>query len=122
MATTKRLHVGWVWWGLIIKFSCCTRVIHKVTLCFTPYPLFQRYRQSKEILLNLGMRFENNYSSCTGRSSENICSCSGGAEEKGKTGCNSVLLPKLGEKLVWVPVISFCKILILGYTFDALLC
>jgi hypothetical protein len=75
-----------VWWGSIIMVSCFTRVIHKATLCFTPYPLFQWYPQSKEILLNLGMRFESNYSSCTGRSSENICSCSGGAEEKGKTG------------------------------------
>jgi hypothetical protein len=27
-----------------------------------------------------------NYSSCTGRSSENICSNSGGAQEKGKRG------------------------------------
>jgi hypothetical protein len=26
-----------------------------------------------------------NYSSCTGRSSENICNSSGGAQEKGKT-------------------------------------
>jgi len=31
-------------------------------------------------------RFQINYSSCTGRSSENICSRSGGAQEKGKTG------------------------------------
>jgi hypothetical protein len=38
------------------------RVILKVTLCFTsyllsfcPYPLFQWYPQSKEILLNLGI-------------------------------------------------------------------
>jgi hypothetical protein len=30
--------------------------------------------------------FESNYSSCIGRSSENICSNSGGAQEKGKTG------------------------------------
>jgi len=36
-------------------------------------------------------RFETNYSSCTVRSSENICSSRGGAaEEKGKTGWNSV--------------------------------
>jgi hypothetical protein len=35
-------------------------------------------------------RFESNYSSCTGRSSENICSTSGGGQEKGKTGWNSV--------------------------------
>ncbi len=32
------------------------------------------------------------------------------------------LPPKLLEKLVWVPVIVFCKIFILSYTFDALLC
>jgi hypothetical protein len=29
---------------------------------------------------------------------------------------------KLVEKLVWVPVICFCKIFILSYMFDALLC
>jgi len=32
------------------------------------------------------------------------------------------LPPKLVEKLVWVPAISFFKILILSYVFDALLC
>ncbi len=32
------------------------------------------------------------------------------------------LLPKLVEKLDWVPVISFCKIFIPSYTFDALIC
>jgi hypothetical protein len=32
------------------------------------------------------------------------------------------LPPKLVEKLVWVPVISFCKIFIPSYAFDALLC
>ncbi len=32
------------------------------------------------------------------------------------------LPPKLVEKLAWVPVISFCKIFIAGYMFDALLC
>jgi hypothetical protein len=31
------------------------------------------------------------------------------------------LPPTLVEKLVWVPVISFCKIFIPSYTFDALL-
>jgi hypothetical protein len=34
-------------------------------------------------------RFERNYSSCTGRSSENIYSSSVGAQEKGKIGWNS---------------------------------
>jgi hypothetical protein len=33
------------------------KVIHKVTLPFTPYPLFQWYPQSKEILLNLNMKW-----------------------------------------------------------------
>ncbi len=32
------------------------KVIGKVTLSFTPYPLFQWYLQSKEILLNLKVR------------------------------------------------------------------
>ncbi len=32
------------------------------------------------------------------------------------------LPPKLVEKLVWVPVLSFCKIFIPSYTCDALLC
>jgi hypothetical protein len=38
-------------------------------------------------MLNISIscsRFERNYSSCTGRSSENICSSSGGAQEKKK--------------------------------------
>ncbi len=34
----------------------CNKVIHKVTLSFTPYPLFQWYPQSKEILFNLSMK------------------------------------------------------------------
>jgi hypothetical protein len=66
--------------------------------------------------------FERNYSCCRGRNSENICSSSGGAQEKGKTAWNSSLPPKLVENLVWVPVISFCKIFIPSYVFDALLC
>jgi hypothetical protein len=32
------------------------------------------------------------------------------------------LPPKLVKKLVWVPVISFCKFFIASYAFDALLC
>jgi hypothetical protein len=32
------------------------KVIRKLTLSFTPYPLFQWYLQSKEILLNLSMK------------------------------------------------------------------
>jgi len=61
------------------------------------------------------------YNSCTGRSSENICGSNWGASKKGNTGWNLILPPKLVEKLVWVPVISFCKIFIPSYVFDALL-
>jgi hypothetical protein len=32
------------------------KVIREVSLSFTPYPLFQWYLQSKEILLNLKMK------------------------------------------------------------------
>jgi hypothetical protein len=32
------------------------------------------------------------------------------------------LPPKLVEKLVWILVISFCKIFIVSYLFDAVLC
>ncbi len=55
-------------------------------------------------------RFESNYSSCTGRSSENICSSSEGGQEKGKRGWNSVYHQNWWKKLVWFPVISFRKI------------
>jgi hypothetical protein len=51
---------------------------------------------------------ESNYSSCIGRSSENICSSSGGAHEKAKRGWNSVYHKKLVEKLVWVLPSYFC--------------
>ncbi len=69
---------------------------HAFGPAFTPYPLFQWYLQSKEILLKnsafnaQASETNYNYSSCTGRSSENICSSSGGAQEKGKIGWNSI--------------------------------
>ncbi len=44
-------------------------------------------------------RFETNYNSRTGKSSENICTSSGGAQEKEKTGCNSVTT-KIGGKTI----------------------
>jgi len=41
---------------------------------------------------------------------------------KGKTGWNAIISPKLIKKLVWVPVISLCKIFIPSCAFDGLLC
>jgi hypothetical protein len=37
-------------------FLSSNKVVHKVTLSFTPYPHFQRYPQSKKLLLNLSMK------------------------------------------------------------------
>jgi hypothetical protein len=61
--------IVWIWWFqknnsskwgtlalLIHNFFSHDRLIRKVTFHFTPYPLFQWYLQSKEILLNLGMK------------------------------------------------------------------
>jgi hypothetical protein len=66
------------------------KVILKVILSFAPYPLFQWYPQSKEILLTLSMKCWNSAFDAQGLrvivvvvSSENICSSSGGAQEKG---------------------------------------
>ncbi len=78
--------------NILRKYHEIIEFIHKVTLSLgllspplPPYPLFQRYPQSKEILLNLSMKWWNsafdaqsnwkvsNYRSCsTGRSSQNI--------------------------------------------------
>jgi hypothetical protein len=67
-------------------------------------------------------RFKSGYSGCTGRSSENIFSSSGGAQEKRKDKMKLSLPSKLLEKLVWLPVTLFGKIFIPSYAFDALLC
>jgi hypothetical protein len=56
--------------------------------------------------------------SCTGRNSENICSSSNGGAWETKLS----LPPKSVLKLVCVSFTSLCKIFILSYTFDALLC
>jgi hypothetical protein len=58
---------------------------------FTPKPLFQWYPQSKEILLNVSMTCWNSAFNAQGsrliivERSANICSSTGGAQEKGKT-------------------------------------
>jgi hypothetical protein len=88
------------------------KVICKPTPSFTRAlsPSFSGIRQRKEILLYLSIsctRFESNYNSCTGGGSENLCSSSEGAQDKGK---KLRLSPNSVEKLVWVPVISFCEI------------
>jgi hypothetical protein len=62
------------------------------------------------------------YSGCTRRSSADICSSSGGTQgERKKDRMKLSLPPKLVEKLIWVLVISLCKIFILSHKFDALI-
>jgi hypothetical protein len=107
---------------------------HKVTLSFTPFRIFQWYLQSKQILLNLHIqKGRNSAFNAQGLrvigvvvqvgASENIYSRQQWRRSgKRKDRMELSLLPKLVEKLVWVPVISFCKIFIPSYSFDGLLC
>jgi hypothetical protein len=108
------------------------RVINKVTLSFTPYPLFQWYPQTNEILLNLSMKCRNSAFNAQG-SKVIIMAVQVGAvkiyvaavealRKKRKVRMKLNLPPKLVGKLVWVPVILFCKIFIPSHAFDALLC
>jgi len=99
---------------------------------FTPYPLFQWYLQNNETLLNLSMKCWNSTFNAQGWrviivvvqvGAVKICVAhqwkrSGKRKERMKLS----LAPKLVEKLVWVPVISFCKIFIPSQVFDALFC
>jgi hypothetical protein len=48
--------MGCAWKLLQQEVSIRIKVIRKVTLSFTPYPLFQWYPQSTEILWNLSMK------------------------------------------------------------------
>jgi hypothetical protein len=94
-----------------------------ISSAFTPYRLFQCYLQSKQILSNLGMKCWNSAFNAQGSRVIKIvclCSSSAGALTKKETQVKLSLPPKLMEKLVWVPVISFCKIFIPSYAFDAL--
>jgi hypothetical protein len=104
------------------------RVIRKVTLSSTPYSLFQWYPQSNEILLNLSLKCWNSAFNAQG-SRLSIVVVQVGAVEIYVTAGDTLrwrkdrmklsLLPKLVEKLVWVLVVSFAKIFIRSYKFDA---
>ncbi len=89
-----------------------------ISSAFAPYPLFQWYLQSKEILLNLGVKCWNSAFNAH-RSRVIIVVVQEGAvkiyvaavHRKRKHRMKLSLPPNWLEKLVWVPVISFCKIL-----------
>jgi hypothetical protein len=90
-----------------------------VPSAFTPYPLFQWYPQSKETLLNLRMKCWNSAFNAQGSRviivvvqvrAVKIYVAAMEALKKKERGMKLSLPLKLVEKLVWVPVISFCKI------------
>jgi len=73
--------------GNPIELSLKSPCLHPVFgPAFTPYPLFQWYRQCKEIWNAENQRLmhkaENNYSNCTGKSSENLSSSIPGKKER----------------------------------------
>ncbi len=86
---------------------------HPILFAFIPYPLFEWYPQSKEILLDLSMKCWNSTFNAQG-SRVIIVVVQVGAVKiyvgKMKEGMKLNSPPKLVEKLVWVPVISSSKI------------
>ncbi len=102
------------------------KVIQKVTLsftpipsAFTPYPLFEWYPQSKEILLNLSMKCWNSAFNAQGSRVIIVVVEIGVVEiyvpavealRKEERGDKTQFITKLVEKLVWVSVILFCKL------------
>ncbi len=107
-------------------FFALIKVIHKVTLSFTSYPLFQWYPQSKEILLNLIMKCWNSAFNAQGSRviivivqvvgavKIYVAAVEARAQEEGrKEGRNerdeTQFCTKIGGKKtsVWVSVISF---------------
>jgi len=100
--------------------SACQKIYLKLSIkspsLWPPntYPLFQWYPQNKEILLNLSMKCWNLAFDAQGsRVIINIVQV--GAVKKYVAGVKALRKegmkpPKLVEKLVWVPVISFCKV------------
>jgi len=87
---------------------------------FHPYPLFEWGIQSKELFIKSGYEmlklgswctsFESNYSGCTGRSSKNIRSISGGAQGKERESHNRMKLSfpqKNGAFLSFTPMLVY---------------
>jgi hypothetical protein len=95
-------------------------LFHPYLLCFgPPIPLFQWYPQSKEILLNLGMKCWNSAFNAQCWRVIIVVVQVGAVKiyvaavqvlrKKGNIGWNSFYHQNWWEKLVWVPVISLCK-------------
>jgi len=121
------------WLSCIIELSIKSPSVSPPISCaFTPYPLFQWYPQSKDILWNMGMKCWNSAFNAQGSriiivvvhvGAVKIYAAAVQALRKKETQDeNSVYHQNWWKKLVWVLVISFSKIFIPSYPFDALLC
>jgi len=106
---------------LILELSVKSPCLHLVFgHAFISYPLFQWYPQSKENWLNLNMKCWNSAFNAQGW--KLIIVVVEVVPVKRKDRMKLSLPPKLVGKLVWVPVISLCKIPIPSHGFDPLLC
>jgi hypothetical protein len=65
------------------------------------------------------LKLESNRSNCTGRSTENFMQQQSRLSGKMKEGMKLSLLPKLVEKLVWVPLFRFVKFHSIGCPYYA---
>jgi hypothetical protein len=76
---------------LSVKSPCLWASFHPLSPLSVVSAEQWNFIKSQYEMLKLSLQCtETNYSRCTGKSSENICSSSGGARKKGKTGWNSV--------------------------------
>ncbi len=115
------------------------RVIRNVTVSspclwasLTTYPLFQWYPQSKDILINLSMKWwfsafnaqgsRLNYSSCTVRSSENKCRSSGGAPAKRKRQDETQFATKIDGFRSFLPPLMNANVLFCRFFLNHTLC
>jgi hypothetical protein len=116
------------WFELSLKLPS---VSPSISASFTPYPLFQWYLQSKEILLNLGMRCWNSIFNAQGLrviivvvqvGAVNIYVTAVQALRKMETQDETQFTTKFGGKTSLGHSYSFCKIFIPSYVHGALLC
>ncbi len=121
-----RLTQKYSWDPKQIELSVKSPCLHPVFgPAFTSCPLFQWYLQSNEILLNLTKctMFKSYCSSCIGRSWKYVYIVAVEAlRQKERQYETPVYHQNWWKKLIWVSVISLCKIFIPSHAFHALLC
>ncbi len=114
----------------VLKICIRIRVICKVTLSLDLLSPPPWYPQTKEILLNLRMEGWNSAFNAQGSrviilvvqiGEVKIYVALAETLKKKERQDETQFITEIAEKLVWIPIISFCKIFIPSYAFDALL-